>query len=68
MNSRMFPRRVWVPLLADLRPEHRAALLLSAVDGYTQEEIAVMLGVPAGTIASWLSRAKAHLRKALTDG
>lgn len=53
--------------LHDLRPKHRAALLLSAVDGYTQEEIAVMLGVPAGTIASWLSRTKAHLRKALTD-
>jgi RNA polymerase sigma-70 factor (ECF subfamily) len=53
--------------LRDLRPEHRAALLLSAVDGYTQEEIAVMLGVPAGTVASWLSRTKAHLRKALTD-
>jgi RNA polymerase sigma-70 factor (ECF subfamily) len=53
--------------LHDLRPKHRAALLLSAVDAYTQEEIAVMLGVPAGTIASWLSRTKAHLRKALTD-
>ena len=54
--------------LQDLRPEHRAALLLSAVDGYTQEEIAAMLGVPAGTVASWLFRTKAHLRKALTDG
>jgi RNA polymerase sigma-70 factor (ECF subfamily) len=53
--------------LHDLRPKHRAALLLSAVDAYTQEEIAVMLGVPAGTIASWLSRTKAHLRKALTS-
>lgn len=53
--------------LQDIRPEHRAALLLSAVDGYTQEEIAVMLGVPTGTVASWLSRTKAHLRKALTD-
>lgn len=54
--------------LRDLRPERRAALLLNAVDGYTQEEIAGMLGVPAGTVASWLSRTKAHLRKALTDG
>jgi len=53
--------------LQDLRPEHRAALLLSAVDGYTQDEIAVMLGVPPGTVASWLSRTKAQLRKALTD-
>jgi RNA polymerase sigma-70 factor (ECF subfamily) len=53
--------------LQHLRPVHRAALMLSAVDGYTQSEIAEMLGVPAGTVASWLSRTKAQLRKALTD-
>jgi RNA polymerase sigma factor, sigma-70 family len=53
--------------LQHLRPEHRAALLLNAVDGYTQAEIGVMLGVPAGTVASWLSRTKAQLRKALSD-
>ncbi len=53
--------------LGRLRPDHRAALLLNAVDGYTQAEIAGMLGVPAGTIASWLSRAKTVLRRALTD-
>jgi RNA polymerase sigma-70 factor (ECF subfamily) len=47
---------------AGLKREHRAALLLNAVDGYTQAEIAIMLGVPAGTVASWLSRSKAHLR------
>ena len=53
--------------LQGLRLEHRAALLLNAVDGYTQAEIAVILGAPAGTVASWLSRAKAQLREALTD-
>ena len=53
--------------LGTLRREQRAALLLSAVDGYTQAEIAAILGVPPGTVASWLSRAKAHLREALTD-
>ena len=51
--------------LGELRPEQRAALLLNAVDGYTQAEIAAMLEVPSGTVASWLSRAKAHLREAL---
>lgn len=51
--------------LGELRPEHRAALLLNAVDGYTQAEIGAMLGVPPGTVASWLSRAKARLREAL---
>lgn len=53
--------------LGELRREHRAALLLNAVDGYTQAEIAAMLGVPPGTVASWLARAKSKMREALTD-
>jgi RNA polymerase sigma-70 factor (ECF subfamily) len=51
--------------LGRLGRDQRAALLLSAVDGYTQAEIAGMLGVPPGTVASWLSRAKAQLREEL---
>jgi RNA polymerase sigma-70 factor (ECF subfamily) len=53
--------------MAVLNRRQRAALLLNAVDGYTQAEIASMLGVPAGTVASWISRAKAALREVLTD-
>ena len=53
--------------LRGLRREHRAVLLLNAVDGYTQAEIAVMLGVPPGTVASWLARSKTHMREALSD-
>jgi RNA polymerase sigma-70 factor (ECF subfamily) len=53
--------------LLGLRREHRAVLLLNAVDGYTQQEIALMLGVANGTVASWVSRAKAHMREALSD-
>ncbi len=53
--------------LAGLRREHRAALLLNAVDGFTQGEIAQMLDVSPGTVASWISRAKAHLREALSN-
>ena len=52
--------------LGTLRREPRTALLLNAVDGYTQAEIGAMLGVPAGTVGSWLSRAKAQLREVLT--
>jgi DNA-directed RNA polymerase specialized sigma24 family protein len=29
--------------------------------------VADMLGVAPGTVASWISRAKAHLREALTN-
>lgn len=54
--------------LAGLRREHRAALLMNVVDGYTQAQIARQLGVAPGTVASWLSRAKAHMREALGDG
>jgi RNA polymerase sigma-70 factor (ECF subfamily) len=53
--------------LTGLRPEHRAALLLTIVDGYTQAEVAAMLEVAPGTVASWVSRAKGRLREALSD-
>lgn len=53
--------------LRGLRREHRAALLLTIVDGYSHAEAAAMLEVAPGTVASWVSRAKAHLREALTD-
>jgi RNA polymerase sigma-70 factor (ECF subfamily) len=56
-----------VDALHGLRAEHRAALILQVVDGYTRDEVAEILGVPPGTVASWVTRAKAHLREALTD-
>ena len=43
----------------------RSALLLNLVDGYTQAEIARMLSVPEGTVASWISRGRATLRREL---
>lgn len=43
----------------------RSALLLSVIDGYTHAEIATMLEVPEGTVASWLSRGRAALRDEL---
>ena len=51
--------------LRTLDARTRTALLLNAVDGYTQREIAAVLGVPEGTVASWLSRGRAVLRKEL---
>jgi RNA polymerase sigma-70 factor (ECF subfamily) len=43
----------------------RSALILNVIDGYTQREIATMLSVPEGTVASWLSRGRAALRREL---
>jgi len=39
---------------------------MNVVDGFTQAEIGTMLGVPEGTVASWLSRGRAVLRRALS--
>jgi RNA polymerase sigma-70 factor (ECF subfamily) len=55
---------LWLAI-GQLDPQHRAALLLHTLDGYTHEEIGRMLDVRAGTVGSWLSRAKAHLRETL---
>lgn len=57
---------LWKALLAlDVRT--RAALVLTVLDGYTQDEVAAVLGVPRGTVASWLSRARDRLRVAFEE-
>jgi len=53
--------------LGELEPRHRAALLLSTLEGYTHDEIGRILDVPAGTVSSWLSRTKDRLRTILGD-
>jgi len=53
--------------LGELDGRTRAALVMNVLDGYTQDEIATALGVPRGTVASWLSRGRAKLRIALED-
>jgi len=55
---------LWQALRA-LDPRVRAAVLLQVVDGYTQAEVASMLGVPRGTVASWWARARVSLRRQL---
>ena len=51
--------------LAELSHEHQSVLVLRAVEGLSYEEIADVLGVPAGTVMSRLSRARAELRARL---
>jgi RNA polymerase sigma-70 factor (ECF subfamily) len=53
--------------LGSLEPSHRAALVMSVIDGYSYAEIADALGVPSGTVGSWISRAKIVLRKTLSE-
>jgi RNA polymerase sigma-70 factor (ECF subfamily) len=51
--------------VARLSPEHREVLLLKDIDGLKYEDIAVLLGVPIGTIRSRLHRARLELRDLL---
>jgi RNA polymerase sigma-70 factor (ECF subfamily) len=45
----------------------RAAIVLTTLDGYSQDEVAAMLDAPRGTVASWISRGRDRLRAELGD-
>jgi RNA polymerase sigma-70 factor (ECF subfamily) len=51
--------------LARLDRRSRAAIVLTTVDGYSQDEVALLLGVPRGTVASLISRGRERLRAEL---
>jgi RNA polymerase sigma-70 factor (ECF subfamily) len=51
--------------MAALSPKLRAAVILHYYDGLTREEIAGVLGVPAGTVASRIAKAVAIMRKTI---
>lgn len=48
---------------AQLAPEHQAVLALRVMQDLSYDEIAHALGVPAGTVMSRLSRARADLKR-----
>lgn len=49
-----------------LSPDHRAVLHLVTVESLSYEAVADVLGIPAGTVMSRLSRARAALRTSLS--
>ena len=53
--------------LQRLPEEHRAAVMLVCVEGYSYTEAAGVLNVPPGTVASRVSRARAMMSRRLTD-
>ncbi len=50
-----------------LPPEERAAVLLVDAEGFDYAAAGEVLGLPAGTVASRLNRARTSLRRALRD-
>ena len=51
--------------LAALSPDHYAAVILVDGEGYSYDEVADVLGISPGTVASRLSRARSSLRQSL---
>jgi RNA polymerase sigma-70 factor (ECF subfamily) len=58
-------RNVVEKALAALSPKLRAAVVLHYYEGLTREEIAEVLGVPAGTVASRIAKAVAIMRRTM---
>lgn len=52
-------------VMASLTPDQRTLLLLHDVDGWRQEDIAEVVGIPLGTVKSRLHRCRAALRRKL---
>jgi RNA polymerase sigma-70 factor, ECF subfamily len=53
--------------IAQLRPEYRSCILLRHVEGRPYEEIAQILGLPLGTVKTYIHRARNELRILLAD-
>jgi RNA polymerase sigma-70 factor (ECF subfamily) len=53
--------------LGRLAPEFREVIVMRELQGLSYKEISQVAGVPAGTVMSRLSRARAHLQQALRE-
>jgi len=51
--------------LAKLSPKVRAAVILHYYHGYTRDEVARILGIPSGTVASRIAKAMSVMREEL---
>jgi RNA polymerase sigma-70 factor, ECF subfamily len=54
------------PSLAGLKPDLRAVLIATAIDGLSTKEAARLLGVPQGTVKTRLMRARHAMQEALS--
>ncbi len=58
-------REILRTAMKSLSPEHREVVLLHEIEGLKYEEIAMVIGVPIGTVKSRLHHAFLNLRSAL---
>ncbi|HEY8872263.1 MAG TPA: sigma-70 family RNA polymerase sigma factor [Stellaceae bacterium] len=54
--------------IAKLAPEQRQVILLVGLEGMQYEEVALVLGIPVGTVRSRLSRGRDQLRRLMDMG
>ena len=54
--------------LSRLSPEHQEVLTLAYLEGLTQREIALTLGIPLGTVKSRTASALRAMRRAMSSG
>ena len=54
--------------LGQLNPEERACLVLFFWEECSVREIATTMGVPSGTVKTWMFRARGKLRRSLSRG
>ena len=65
-NEEKRERREWVrEAIAELKPEHRAVVVLRMIDGYSTRETAALLELPEGTVLSRLYRGMEKLKTLL---
>lgn len=60
-------REIVMAALRSLTPEHRSALVLVDMEGYSVQEASELLGCPTGTVKSRCARARAKLLPLLAD-
>jgi RNA polymerase sigma-70 factor (ECF subfamily) len=60
-------RNTLAAALDSLTPDDRAAVILVDAEGFDYRAAGEVLGIPAGTVASRLNRARAALRRALVE-
>jgi RNA polymerase sigma factor (sigma-70 family) len=65
---RSLSRKKLLQAIEQLTEDHRVVIILHDVEGYSLEEMKVILGAAIGTLKSRLHRARERLRKLLDDG